>query len=525
MPAHAVLHDYLAGAAARRGAHPAVEEAGGASISYAGLDALSDRVRDRLQAIGVRPGDRVGISVRKSIDTVAAIWGVLKAGAAYVPVDPTAPASRNGYIFANCTVRAAVVESRAADALRAELDSVGHGAEFLILSGAGGGQALAAALDAWDAQAPAATGSTVRPAPGDLAYILYTSGSTGRPKGVMLSHENATSFVDWCSAAFSPREDDRFSAHAPFHFDLSIFDLYVSIKHGGTLVLIGEDLGKEPAALAGFIARSRLSIWYSAPSILTLLVQRGGLDQHDFGALRTVLFAGEVFPVVHLRALKHLWPHPVYFNLYGPTETNVCTAYEVPEHVPADRAEPYPIGKVCTQLRGIVVDAEGNVLGDADEGELCITGPGVMLGYWNDPAQTARRCIEHGGLRWYRTGDIVARDEAGDYRYLGRRDRMVKKRGYRIELGEIEACLVRHPDVREVAVVAIPNDEVGLLVRAHLGTDGGKRLSTVQLKQFSSEHLPAYMIPDQFAFHDALPKTSTGKMDYQALTAWMRPGA
>jgi acyl-coenzyme A synthetase/AMP-(fatty) acid ligase len=176
-------------------------------------------------------------------------------------------------------------------------------------------------------------------------------------------------------------------------------------------------------------------------------------------------------------------------------------------------------------LRGLVVDAEGRPVAERGEGELCIAGPGVMLGYWNDPVQTRQRCIEHDGQRWYRTGDIVALDDAGDYRYLGRRDRMVKKRGYRIELGEIEACLVRHPAVREAAVVALPHDEMGLLVRAHLGTEGGRRLSAVQLKQFCSEHLPAYMIPDQFGFHDELPKTSTGKMDYQSLAQWSRPAS
>src|SRR5262249_14488047 len=146
----------------------------------------------------------------------------------------------------------------------------------------------------------------------DLAYILYTSGSTGRPKGVTLSHANASTFVDWCSTTFEPTSDDRFSAHAPFHFDLSILDIWVALKHGATLMIIDEELGKDPSGLARYIAGARISIWYSAPSILSLLAQRGQLASHDYGSLRLVLFAGEVFPVTHLRSLQRLWPHPRY---------------------------------------------------------------------------------------------------------------------------------------------------------------------------------------------------------------------
>jgi acyl-coenzyme A synthetase/AMP-(fatty) acid ligase len=263
-------------------------------------------------------------------------------------------------------------------------------------------------------------------------------------------------------------------------------------------------------------------MWYSAPSILALLAQRGRLEEHDYGALRSVLFAGEVFPVVQLRALQRLWPEPRYYNLYGPTETNVCTYYEIPGRVPEERVDPYPIGKTCSHLEAVVVDASGTPVGSHPEGELCIAGPAVMRGYWNDPVQTAERFLSWAGQSWYKTGDIVSLDGEGDYKYLGRRDRMVKKRGYRVELGEIEACLSRHPQVAEVAVVALPHDELGLCVVAHLGTEAGRRISTVQLKQFCSEHLPVYMVPDQFAFHPNLPKTSTGKMDYQALRDWNR---
>ena len=161
----------------------------------------------------------------------------------------------------------------------------------------------------------------------DLAYVLFTSGSTGQPKGVMLSHANAFTFLDWCQETLGPwADEDRFSSHAPFHFDLSIFDLFVSCRNAATLVLIGESLGREPVLLGNFLAARRISVWYSAPSILALLTQHGGLDRPGFPTPRVVLFAGEVFPVGPLRRLRQLWPQARLWNLYGPTETNVCTA-------------------------------------------------------------------------------------------------------------------------------------------------------------------------------------------------------
>jgi amino acid adenylation domain-containing protein len=510
------LFDLLADAAARAPHHTAVEEADGdeRGISYAEMVALALRFRDWLVAAGVGPGDRVGIHQPKSIDSVASLFGALACGAAYVPLDPLAPAGRNAYILHNCQVKAVVAEQRLADAVQPELAKLGASPAWLELEPVGGGRALDAALARAAASALNAPPATI--APDDLAYLLYTSGSTGVPKGVMLSHRNALEFVDWCSSVFEPTAADRFSSHAPFHFDLSILDIYVPLKHGATLVLFGESLGKEPPRLAEKIAERRITNWYSAPSILSMLAQQGRLERHDWSALRQVLFAGEVFPVKHLRAIKAAWPAPRYFNLYGPTETNVCTWFEIPAEIPADRDEPYPIGRTCAHYRDRVTDADGLEVPPGDEGELCISGPGVMQGYWNLPELNARVFLDADGARWYRTGDVVARDAAGDYRFLGRKDRMIKKRGYRVELGEIEAALYRSPDIREAAVIAESNDD-GVRVRAFLSTKTGQRLSLIALKQFCASQLPLYMIPDAFTFLDALPKTSTDKIDYQSL--------
>jgi amino acid adenylation domain-containing protein len=457
--------------------------------------------------------------MRKSIDAVAVIFGILKTGAAYTPVDPGAPAERNAYIFDDCAVKVAIVEERFAEGLQERMGQLKTRPSYLLLPGAGGGKSLRQALDREDAQSPAAKVTTTIPDSADLAYILYTSGSTGRPKGVMLSHENAISFVDWCSGVFRPQPDDRFSSHAPFHFDLSILDIYVPLKHGATLVLVAEETGKDPRAVAGLIAEQRISVWYSAPSILGLLAQHGHLEPHDYTPLRLVLFAGEVFPVKHLRALQALWPRPRYFNLYGPTETNVCTFYETESPIAEDRTAPLPIGKTCTHLETRVTDEHGNDVLRGVEGELCVSGRGVMQGYWNLPKQNSLAfLVDDAGRRWYKTGDIVVEASDGNYTYIGRRDRMVKRRGYRVELGEIESGLYRHPAIKEAAVVAQPDEVLGIKIKAFLSCREPKRPSLIELKRFCAEHLPLYMVPDVFLWHDALPRTSTDKIDYQQLT-------
>lgn len=511
------LQRYVVEAAARSPGQIAVIEPGAGEISYAELDRLSDAVRDRLVALGLRRGDRVGLMLRKSIDAVAVILGALKAGAAYVPVDAGAPAARCAYILHDCAVRVAFVDSQLEASLRAELAALGEPPPTIALAREAGGRGLHSALAALPPAPPAAS---VAAAPGDLAYILYTSGSTGRPKGVMLTQENATSFVDWCSELFAPTPSDRFSSHAPLHFDLSILDLHLCFKHGATLVLIGEDAGKDAPRLAQLIAAQRITIWYSAPSILALLAQFGQLASHDCSALRHVLFAGEVFAVKHLRSLCEQWPGPRYFNLYGPTETNVCTWYEVHPPVPPERDTPYPIGTVCSHLSARVFDAQAHEVARGQEGELCIAGRGVMQGYWNLPEQTAAGFhVDADGTRWYRTGDIVTEGEAGCYTYRGRRDRMVKRRGYRIELGEIEAGLYRHPAIEEAAVVALPDPDAGVVIIAFVVWRGEKRPSLIEIKRFCAENLPLTMLPDRFSWQPSLPKTSTDKIDYQRLKA------
>jgi amino acid adenylation domain-containing protein len=511
------MHEYLEYGVREFPDHTAIEEPGKGSITYFDLNALADLLSRHLRRLGVRRGDRVGIYLHKSIDAVASIMGILKTGAAYVPVDPTAPATRNAYILNDCSVKVIITERRLATALDEENAKNGAKPFVLVLDEVGGGKGLRQALDEHLDSGFTASGGDSLSSPDDLAYILYTSGSTGKPKGVMLSHRNGTSFVDWCVETFQPQQSDRFSSHAPLHFDLSILDIYTTFASGGTLILISEEIGKDPMRLADLISNYRISIWYSAPSILTFLVQYGNLAKHDCSSLRMVLFAGEVFPVKHLAALKAIVPSPRYFNLYGPTETNVCTFYEIPLHIPAERTEPFPIGSTCSHLQTRVVDENGRVVVTGQRGELCVQGPGVMQGYWNLPEQSGRAFLHPVEERWYRTGDIVVEAEEGNYVLLGRRDRMVKRRGYRVELGEIEAALYRHPIVKEAAVVALPDQESGVRIRAFVSCQDEHRPSIIEMKQFCMGILPFYMIPDLFSFKDSLPKTSTDKIDYQSL--------
>jgi amino acid adenylation domain-containing protein len=510
------MHEYLQHSAQAFADNIAVEEPGKGEINYRDLNALAGALSGHLRRLGVRRGDRVGIYMHKSIDAIATIMGILKAGSAYVPVDPTAPVARNAYILNDCSVKVVVIEKCFAQSLSGENARNGSAAQLLVLDEAGGGHGLRKALEAArDEAALAARDQGI--SPDDLAYILYTSGSTGRPKGVMLSHRNGTSFVNWCVETFHPRHSDRFSSHAPLHFDLSILDIYTAFAAGATLVLVSEATGKDPARLADLISSSRISVWYSAPSILTFLVQYGNLQKYDYSTLRMILFAGEVFPVKHLRALKSLIPWPRYFNLYGPTETNVCTFYEIPLEISPGRTEPFPIGKACSHLETRVLDEDGREVNRGEKGELCVSGPGVMQGYWNLPEQSGRAFWDISGEKWYRTGDIVVEESPANYVLIGRRDRMVKRRGYRVELGEIEAGLYRHPSVKEAAVIALPDQESGVRIRAFMSCQDGKRPSIIEMKQFCIEVLPPYMIPDLFSFRDSLPKTSTDKIDYQTL--------
>jgi amino acid adenylation domain-containing protein len=493
-------------------AHPnriAVDDPAGArQITYEELSTLTDELASDLRGLGVTEGQRVGIYASKSIPTVAAILASLKAGGTYVPVDKTGPVKRAMEIFEDCGVSLIIGESDGINDLRIVGGFEGRHDEIRSVS-----RLREYGCDLVPLTREPSEASRMA----DLAYILYTSGSTGKPKGVMHTHDSARSFVEWCIDAFEPKADDRFSSHAPFHFDLSIFDLFVPLSVGATVVLIREDDGKNPLRLAPLIAQNRISVWYSTPSVLRLLIEHGGLEQQEGASPRLVLFAGEVFSPSHLRRLQAAWPSPRYFNLYGPTETNVCTFYEVAEEVPEDRIEPHPIGKPIRGDYTMVVNAEMAPSNIGVEGELLVRGATVMVGYWNRPDLDTDAFVRIDNDKWYRTGDLVYENQEGNYVFIGRRDRMIKRRGYRVELGEIEATLYAHSNIREVAVVSTSDNAEGLLIHAFVCWGNSVQPSIIALKRYCAENLPLYMVPDRFHFLNELPKTSTDKVDYVRL--------
>ncbi|MFB9235732.1 amino acid adenylation domain-containing protein [Plantactinospora siamensis] len=524
------LHQLVVDAAARYPDRPALSGAGG-TLSYAELDRRADVVAARLRTAGVVRGDRVAIWAQKSPAVVVAMQAVLRLGAAYVPVDPATPAARAAVLVRDCAARLICgagprpPELAGAGPWPPELagagpwppELAGAGPRAVRLAGAGAPTAGMAGDEPgpglpWLDTAAVPPGRVepvnARVDDDDPAFILYTSGSTGVPKGVCISHRNARSFVDWAAAELDAGPRDRFANHAALTFDLSVLDLYAAFARGGMVRLIPSELAYAPRRLVELLHRDRISVWYSVPSALTLMIREGGLlDRPPPAALRAVLFAGEPFPIAQVRRLAG-WTGARLLNLYGPTETNVCTFREV---TPADlgRDRPAPIGVPASGDRVWAVGGDGRPAAVGEEGELWVDGPTVMLGYWGRE--------RHRGP--YRTGDIVRVLPGGAFDYVGRRDLMVKVRGYRVELGDVESALAAHPDVEEAAVVTTgAGAEVRL--EAFVVPAPGRTPGVLALKRHSAEHLPPYMIADRFHIVAGLPRTGNGKVDRVALSRY-----
>jgi acyl-CoA synthetase (AMP-forming)/AMP-acid ligase II len=313
------------------------------------------------------------------------------------------------------------------------------------------------------------------------------------------------------------------------HFDLSVFDIYVALSRGASVVMVPDQVALFPRELARWIHERRISVWYSVPSALIRMLLHGDLGKIDYTHLRTVLFAGEVFPQKYLIEVMGLLPHASFFNLYGPTETNVCTFYQVPHGLDPSSTS-IPIGAACANTEVFAVgESDGRLAGVGEEGELLVRGGTVMAGYWGLPDKTAQVLITNQLQpafpdRVYRTGDIVKLAADGNYLFVGRRDFMVKSRGYRIELGEIEQVLHQHDKVREAAVVPVPDEEIGVRLQAFVAAHGDMTVEPGELHAFCLARLPAYMVPETFVIRAELPKTSTGKTDRQALLAALKEG-
>jgi amino acid adenylation domain-containing protein len=341
----------------------------------------------------------------------------------------------------------------------------------------------------------------------DLAYILYTSGSTGTPKGVMLSHQNALAFAEWAADAVALTPQDRVASVSPFHFDLSVLHIWSSLSRGARIVIADETTVLNGRRMLDFIHDAAISVWYSVPSTLVMILEAGGLPERGAPSLRVVCFAGEVFPIKLLRRTMQAIPAAKFWNLFGPTETNVCLAHEL-AGPPLEDDNSIPIGRVSCGDEIWIMNDRGTPVADGEVGELFVDGPTVMLGYWGGaPAKHP-----------YPTGDLVSRRTDGEIMYHGRRDHMVKIRGYRIELGEVEATLNAHPNVLEAVVIAQEQRLVACIVASD------ESLSVMAIRHHCAERLPRYMIPSEIRFVQQIPRASNGKIDRVRTKAWIVGG-
>ena len=522
------LLPHLLEASARRSPDKVAVSSGEHSLTYSALDILSDQLAEIIRARGISGGERVGIFLPLSLASVVSVFAIQKADACYVPLDPSAPAKRLAYIIRDSKIRILLTNSvKSAEIATIFPDDCPLETIVLVDCDMPSDHAeipkslpIKVTCVEWSdvIARPAKSMLEVPTIETDTAYILYTSGSTGTPKGVMISHRNSLTFVAWAAEYVGLKPEDRVACHAPLHFDLSTFSIFSSCLAGATIVLIPEKTSVFPAQLTKLIEREQITVWYSVPSVLILLVLYGNLPGHDLSCLRTVIFAGEVFPVKYLQKLMAMLPNARFLNWYGPTETNVCTSFEVP-HLNTDHNNPIPIGKACANTEVFALNSEGKRISSPGEtGELYVRGPSLMRGYLGDPEKTSRVFLpdtfnQRPNDFVYRTGDIVTLDSDGNYLYLGRNDGMIKTRGYRVETGEIEAVLYGHPAVREAVVNGVPDEVFGNRLRAVVSPIEGAKVNKEELISFCRQRLPQYMIPDIIEFRDVLPKTSTGKID------------
>ncbi|NKZ07978.1 non-ribosomal peptide synthetase [Actinomadura latina] len=474
--------------ARRRPDAPAVHWGDDGTLTYGELASRALRIASGLVASGVRPGDRVSVELPKSPAQVAAVLGVLAAGAAYVPIGTEQPDARRARIRAGAGVAASLIPVAAGAA--------GEPTVGISVRGAVLADGLA---DAVRLPEPVA----VRP--DQVAYVLFTSGSTGEPKGVEVSHGAAMNTIGDLIERFAIGEDDVALGVSALDFDLSVFDLFAPWSAGGAVVLPDEDERRDAARWAELVRCWSVSVLNCVPSVLEMLLHAGRPE-----SLRLVLLGGD-WVGTHLPALlEERAPGCRFVALGGTTETAIhSTVQEVAGEVPSDwHAVPYGVPLSGVACR--VVDERGRDRPDWVAGELWIGGAGVADGYAGDPERTADRFVVHEGVRWYRTGDLARYRPDGTLEFLGRRDHQVKVRGFRIELGEVEAALQDHPSVRRA---------VALLAGGRLAAAVVASGDPAAVLAHARGLLPPHMVPELLVPVEELPLTANGKVDRKALTA------
>ncbi len=483
---------------------PAVALVDGARrITYAELLARGDRLAAELQARGIGANDLVGVALPRSAELVIAIAGIVRAGAAYLPIDLAQPAERRALILSDARPRVVVTDG-------SRIDGIPPGSEVLPLP-----HETSHALHA-----------RPRPAPGDLAYVIYTSGSTGKPNGVRVTQRNVARLFTVCEPLYGFGPEDVWSLFHSIAFDFSVWELWGALLHGGRLVIVPDKTAKESDAFHALVLRERVTVLNQTPSAFRAFDMADAAAGRPASSLRHVIFGGEALDPRTLRAWfeAHGEKRPRLVNMYGITETTVHVTYRPILARDARGTGRSLIGSPLPDLRIELLGPDGQPVGKGEVGEICVGGEGVSDGYLMRPQLTAERFRPdsrggHPDARLYHSGDLARRLPDGDLEYLGRADLQVKLRGFRIELGEIEALLRGVAGVRD-AVVALREDPVaGPRLVAYIVQETGAAFDANTLRARATLHLPEYMVPAAYVRTARIPRTANDKVDRAALPA------
>ncbi|WP_133979174.1 non-ribosomal peptide synthetase, partial [Pseudomonas inefficax] len=487
------------------------------TLSYAELNRRANQLAYKLLELGAGPDVLVGLAVERSLEMVIGLLGILKAGAAYVPLDPEYPQERLTYLFEDSGIRLLLTQQHLRDAL-----PVPAGVQTLMLDGD-------TDLAGYSEANPAC-----RVSADNLAYVIYTSGSTGKPKGTLLAHRNVVRLFAATRHWFHFDASDVWTVFHSYAFDFSVWELYGALLHGGRAVIVPKDVARSSEDFHALLVREQVTVLNQTPSAFKPLVPvaceaaRAGQGLN----LRYVVFGGEALEVSSLKPWFDVFGDctPRMINMYGITETTVHVTYRPITLEDLQKGASSPIGEVIPDLSWYLLDAALNPIMPGCTGEMLIGQAGLARGYHGRPGLTAERFVpdpfDDNGGRLYRSGDLARYRTDGVIEYIGRIDHQVKIRGFRIELGEIEARLLEQPAVRQVAVLAVDGASgrqlVGYVVPADAGVLQGTEQQAVLRDSLRAElkaSLPEHMVPAHLLFLKQLPLTANGKLDRKALPA------
>lgn len=503
-------------AAGHRPDHPAFI-CGNQSITFSQLAGQMDQLAHSLIASGLKKGDRVGIYLNRSLETAVAIYGILRAGGVYVPLDPNAPLKRIKFLLEDCQIEYLISQPAQRRSLK-EIIAQTNSLKCII------------GLDN-DWPVPTISWEEVRKLPTDkpisvnimghdLAYIMYTSGSTGVPKGIMHTHHSGLSYAQLSAETYGLTENDRLGNHSPIHFDISTLGYFTAPLVKATTVIVPDAYTKLPASLSQLMEKEQLTVWYSVPLALIQLLHLGVLEDRDLSTLRWVLFAGETFPAKYLRQLMMRWPKARFSNIYGPAETNQCTYYHL--DTPPETDAPIPLGQIWDNTQMLIVDENDQEVSPGQAGELLIRSATMMEGYWRRPDLSEKGFYEQEIIpgfpeKYYRTGDLVKQDNNGLLHFLGRKDQQIKTRGYRVELESVEGYLAAHDHVKEAAVFPYQNEKEEVLIIGVVLLHKPEAITEGEMLADLKLQLPWYALPQSIFEMTTFPRTGTGKIDRPGL--------